>query len=71
MIRLTATISDHGSTFTLARDGILIFTTGNRIDAAHRMLDVGIDHPDHLIDAAEQWGVVELREEANPDWRGG
>ena len=71
MIRLTATVSNRGSTFALARDGILVFTTGNRIDAAHRMLDIGIDYPDHLIDAAEQWGVVEIREEANPNWRGG
>jgi hypothetical protein len=71
MIRLTASVSDHGSTFTLARDGVLIFTTGNRIDAAHRMLDIGISNPDYLIDAAEHWGVVEIREETNPDWRGG
>ena len=71
MIRLTATASDHGFTFTLARDGALIFTTGNRVEAGQRMLAIDIDDPDQLIDAAERWGVVEIHEELNPDWRGG
>jgi hypothetical protein len=35
------------------------------------MLKLGIDNPLQLIDAARQWGVVEIREDANPDWRGG
>ncbi len=54
MIRLTAAASDHGFTFTLARDGELLFTTGNRVDLAGHMLGLGIDNPLQLIDAAER-----------------
>ena len=71
MIRLTALSSDHGFTFTLERDGELLFTTGNRIDLAEHMLGLGIDDPLHLIEAAARWGEVDIHEEANPDWRGG
>ncbi len=71
MIRLDASASDHGFTFTLAREGALIFTTGNRAELAERMLALGIEKPGHLIEAAEHWGAVEIREERNPDWRGG
>ena len=70
MIRLTAAASDHGFTFTLVRDGELLFTTGNRVDLAEHMLGLGIDNPLHLIDAAERWGNVNIQE-ANPHWRGG
>ncbi len=71
MIRLDASASDHGFTFTLAREGALIFTTGNRPEAADRMLALDIKEPDQLLNAAERWGVVEIHDEANPDWRGG
>ena len=71
LIRLVASPSDHGFIFTLARGSTLLLTTGNRHEAADRMLAMGIEVPDQLLDAAERWGVVEIWEEQNPDWRGG
>jgi hypothetical protein len=35
------------------------------------MLQLGIEEPAQLLDAAEKWGVVEIQEEENPHWRGG
>jgi hypothetical protein len=71
MIRLTASASDHGFTFTLAREGTLVLTTGNRAEVATRLLALELSDPEPLIDAAEHWGIVEIREEVNPRWRGG
>ncbi len=64
MIRLTAAVSDHGFTYTLVRDGHLVCTLGNRAEIAEQMAAIGIDGPGRLIEAAEQWGVVEIREPA-------
>ncbi len=64
VIRPTALPSDHGFTFTIERAGELLFTTGNRVDLALRMLALGIENPLHLIDAAESWGVVDIHETA-------
>ena len=71
MIRLTASPSDHGFIFPLAGDGALILTTGNRQEAADQKLSMDIEVSDQLLEAAEHWGVVEIREDANPEWRGG
>jgi hypothetical protein len=35
------------------------------------MLQLCIDEPAELIEAAEKLGGVEIREEEKPDWRGG
>jgi hypothetical protein len=64
MILLTAAVSDHGFTYTLAREGQLLLTTGNRLDAAEFMLQLSIDNPLQLIQAAEQWGAVDVHETA-------
>jgi hypothetical protein len=71
MIRLSASASDHGFTFTLAREGALILTTADRNEVAAQLLALEVGAPGPLIDAAEHWGIVEVREEFNPDWRGG
>jgi hypothetical protein len=63
VIRLTARVSDHGYTYTLARDGELLVTTGNRADMADWMLAAGIESPMKLIEAAEHWEVVDIHEE--------
>ncbi len=62
MICLSAAASDHGFTFTLARDGELLFTTGNPSDLAEHMIGLGIDDPLQLIEAAERWGKVDIHE---------
>ena len=71
MIRLTAHLHGELFAFTVTRDDVGLFTTNDPVEAAERMLELGIGNPLHLIDAARQWGVVEIREDANPDWRGG
>jgi hypothetical protein len=62
MLRLTANPSDHGFVYTLAKSGALVVSTGNREGLADRMLQIGIEEPARLIEAAEKWGVVEIRE---------
>ncbi len=69
--RLTAKASDHGFVYTLAKSGTLVVTTRDRNGVAGEMQRLGISQPAQLIDAAERWGLVEIREEENPDWRGG
>ena len=71
MIRLTARPYDDEFAFTISRDRHDLFTTIDPVRAAERMLELGIDNPLPLIDAARQWGVVEIWEDVNPDWRGG
>ena len=71
MIRLTADRIDEQFVFTLTRGEEHLFTTDDPIEAAERMLQLRIENPLYLIDAARQWGVVEIMEEENPDWRGG
>jgi hypothetical protein len=70
-VRVSARTSDHGFVYTLVKAGALVFTTGNRDELAERMASLGIEHPAQLIEAAEQWGVVELREGENPESAGG
>lgn len=71
MHRLTALRSDNRVAFTLSRDGGRLLSTTDQIELAERMLQLGIENPLCLIDAARQWGLVEIREEQNPRWRGG
>ena len=71
MIRLTGIVSDRGFIYTLAHDGVLVLTTGSREEAEGQMVQLGIEHPLQLIEAAEHWSVVEIREEEKPSWRGG
>lgn len=62
MIRLTAEVAEDRYAFTLTRGDQVLFTSIDPIEAAERMLMLGIDNPLHLVDAARQWGVVEIKE---------
>ncbi len=64
MFRLTAEFAGEHFTFKLFRDGAELFETIDPVDAAEWMLRLGIENPLYLIDAARQWGVVEIREVA-------
>jgi hypothetical protein len=55
----------------LVKAGALVLTTGDRDALADRMLELGVEEPGQLLEAAERWGLVEIREEQNPDWQGG
>lgn len=62
MLRLTFMPSDFGYRFMLVRDGTTILNTADAIEVAERLLQLGIENPLHLIQAARQWGVVEIRQ---------
>ena len=66
MFRLTAEYTDDHFDFVLHRDDAKVLVTGDPIDLALRMLYFGIDDPLRLIDAARQWGAVEIRDQ--PVW---
>ena len=62
MFRLTAEFAGENFTLKLFSDGAELFTTIDPVEAAEWMLRLGIENPLHLIDAARQWGVVEIRD---------
>jgi hypothetical protein len=63
MIRLTAEPADDHYAFTLSRGDQVLITSIDPIEVAERMLAVGIENPLYLVEAARQWGVVEVKEE--------
>jgi len=62
MIRLTAAFGDDRFVYTLTRHGAAILSSTSSADVAERMLQLGIIDPLQLIQAAEEWGVVEIKE---------
>ena len=64
MFRLTAEFAGEHFTFKLFRDGAELSETIDPADAAEWMLRLGIENPLYLIDAARQWGEVEILEVA-------
>jgi hypothetical protein len=62
MFRLTAEPADDRYAFTLSRGAQVLFTTIDPIEVAERMLALGIENPLHLVEAARQWGEVEIKE---------
>ena len=53
---MTASPSDHGFIFTLSRSGTLLLTTGDRQEAAARMLSLSIEVPEQLLGALGRGG---------------
>ncbi len=62
MIRLTAAFGDDRFVYTLTQDGAAILSSTSSADVAERMLQLGIADPLQLVQAAEEWGVVEIKE---------
>jgi hypothetical protein len=66
VFRLVALRSDDRFAFILSREGSELFRCTDPVDMAERMLQHGIENPLHLIEAAKQWGTVEIREARKP-----
>jgi hypothetical protein len=55
----------------LSRGGEALLTTTEAIDVVGRLIELGIDNPLPLIDAAHQGGVVDIEETADRKNPGG
>jgi hypothetical protein len=69
MLRLTATFDDNRFFYRLERNGAEVLSGTDPVELAEHMLKLGVENPLHLIEAAQTWGVVEIREPAKP-WHG-
>jgi hypothetical protein len=69
MLRLTATFDEDRFLYRLERNGVEVLTGTDPVELAEHMLKLGVETPLHLMEAAQTWGVVEIREAAKP-WQG-
>src|SRR5215210_918380 len=63
MIRIDAIPSGNMTAFEIRRDGELVLATMDAIEAAQRLLDMGVADPIALVKGAVRWGAVEIRDE--------
>ncbi len=62
MIRIDAIPAGNFTAFEIRRDGELVLATMDAIEAAQRLLDMGVDDPMAWINGAVRWGLVEIRD---------
>ncbi len=67
MIRIDAIPAGNFTAFEIRRDGELVLATMDAIEAAQRLLEMGIEDPMALVKGAVRWGAVEIREAAAGD----
>jgi hypothetical protein len=69
MLRLTATFDNDRFLYRLQRNSVEVLSGTDQVEVAERMVQLGVENPLRLIEAAQTWGVVEIREPAHP-WHG-
>ncbi len=62
MIRIDAIPSGDFTAFEIRRHGELVLATMDAIEAAQRLLDMGVEDPMALVKGAVRWGAVEIRD---------
>ena len=65
MIRVEARPFDDLTIFEIRRAGEFVYATTDAIEAVQWLLDLGVDNPMPLLEAAAHWGKVDIHESAD------
>ena len=65
---ITVTASKHGSghTFSVAQDGRPVCHGSDKAFVIRQLRELGVDEPARLVEAARQWGIVEIHDYKRP-----
>ena len=64
MIRVDARPFEDLTVFEIRRASELVYATTDAIEAAQWLLDLGVENPMPLLEAAAHWGKVDIHESA-------